>query len=213
MADTPAKLAGFDLLRQRLSIYFGEDDEPAWYEGTVDDYDHDETSSHFSWHRVVFDDGEKRWLDLGKEAASNMLRWAGGTWPTAADRVGRSRRAAGVQLPAVVTSELAAKPKPTRASKPPQAAKLKREVGEVGEGARARRTKQPRASRDPAEADDVAEMGEVSEGDEDDGDEDDGDEEWAPEGKAEAESEESEEEEEEEEDEEVEEGAPVRVGR
>ena len=201
MADTPTKLAGFDLLRQRLSIYFGEDDEPAWYEGTVDDYDHDETSSHFSWHRVVFDDSEKRWLDLGKEAASNLLRWAGGAWPTAADRVGRSRRAAGVQLPAVVTSELAAKP--ARATKPPQAAKLKREVGEVGTGARARRTKQPRARRDPAEADDVAEMGEVSEGevdegDEDEGDGDDGDEEWAPAGKAEAESEEEEEEEEEE---------------
>ena len=160
MADTPSKLAGFDLLRQRLSIYFGEDDEPAWYEGTVDDYDHNETSSHFAWHRVVFDDGEKRWLDLGKEAASNLLRWAGGAWPTAADRVGRSRRAAGGKLPAVVTSELAAKP--ARATKPPQAAKLKREVGEVGTGARARRTKQPRARRDPAEADDVAEMGEVS---------------------------------------------------
>ena len=204
MADTPAELAGFDLLRQRLSIYFGEDDEPAWYEGTVDDYDHDETSSHFAWHRVVFDDGEKRWLDLGKEAASNLLRWAGGAWPTAADRVGRYRRAAGVQLPAVVTSELAANP--ARATKPPQAAKLKREVGEMGRGARARRTKQPRARLDPDEADDAAEMGEVSEGDEDEGDEDEGDEEWAPAGKAEAEAEESEEGEEEQEEEEE---APV----
>ena len=198
MADTPTKLAGFDLLRQRLSIYFGEDDEPAWYEGTVDDYDHDETSSHFSWHRVVFDDGEKRWLDLGKEAASNLLRWAGGAWPTAADRVGRSRRAAGVQLAA----------KPAQATKSPQAAKLKREVGEVGTGARARRAKQPRARRDPAEADDVAKMGEVSEGevdegDEDEGDGDDGDEEWAPAGKAESEESEEEEAEAEEEEEEA----------
>eukprot|EP00964_Phaeocystis_antarctica_P138643 scaffold103304_cov63-Phaeocystis_antarctica.AAC.1 len=40
---SPAHLAGFDLLRQRLSVYFGEDEEPAWYEGAVDDYEHDGT--------------------------------------------------------------------------------------------------------------------------------------------------------------------------
>jgi len=186
-----AKLAGFDLLRQRLSVYFGEDDQPAWYEGTVDDYDHDKTSSHFAWHRVVFDDGEKRWLDLGKEAANNLLRWVGGAWPTAAAKVGRSRRAAGGQLAAIVTTELAtivtkptpaAKPMPVAkaapAAKPTLAAKLKREMSD---GAPARRTKLPRARRDQAEenggedggVDDVGEVGEMSEDEED--------EDWAPE--------------------------------
>ena len=223
MASPPTKLAGFDLLRQRLSVYFGEDDEPAWYEGAVDDYEHDNASSHFAWHRVVFDDGEKRWLDLHKEAANNLLRWAGGAWPAAAERVGRSRRAAGGQLASIVTTELAAKPTPaaepplaakpmpavkaTPAAKPTLAAKLKREVVD---GTPARRTKLPRARHDQAEEDgevdgEVDEVGEIAEMSEDEGDED-----WAPEegeGKKEAEGEDTDE------DAEAKAAGPVQVSR
>lgn len=222
-ASPPTKLAGFDLLRQRLSVYFGEDDEPAWYEGAVDDYEHDKTSSHFAWHRVVFDDGEKRWLDLHKEAANNLLRWAGGAWPAAAERVGRSRRAAGGQLASIVTTELAAKPTPaaepplaakpmpavkaTPAAKPTLAAKLKREVVD---GTPARRTKLPRARHDQAEEDgevdgEVDEVGEIAEMSEDEEDED-----WAPEegeGKKEAEGEDTDE------DAEAKAAGPVQVSR
>ena len=49
---SPAHLAGFDLLRQRLSVYFGEDEEPAWYEGAVDDFEHDGTCYGYTCHSV-----------------------------------------------------------------------------------------------------------------------------------------------------------------
>ena len=45
-------LQGFDLVSQRVSIYFGADEEPAWYGGAVDDFDPDRTSSHHGLHRV-----------------------------------------------------------------------------------------------------------------------------------------------------------------
>ena len=85
-----ARLQGFDLLRQRCSVFFSEA-EPAsgWFEGSVADYDGDTSSSYFGKHHLEFDDGDKRWLDLAAEEAAEHLRWQCGTWPTAAQKQGR----------------------------------------------------------------------------------------------------------------------------
>ena len=73
-------LKGFDLLHQRVSLLFQGEDQPnpGWFDGTVSDY-HPEDGLH----RIVFDDGDKRWLYLEEEEAQSQLRWPdSASWPT-----------------------------------------------------------------------------------------------------------------------------------
>ena len=54
-----SRLQGFELLRQRCSVFFSEaEPAPGWFEGSVADYDGETGSRYFGRHQVEFDDGE-----------------------------------------------------------------------------------------------------------------------------------------------------------
>ena len=69
-------LQGDDLISHRLSIFFREDETPAWYDGCVAAHE-----SGKGLHRVKFDDGTSEWYDLSQEEQDGNLRWPQKAWP------------------------------------------------------------------------------------------------------------------------------------